>query len=80
MKLLIDQSVAPIQAAPRHVPFHRRHAVFQLLQAKVRDGIIEKVNDEPTLWLNEVVYVPKVATRAEKFLVTRRKVCACALT
>ena len=66
VKLLINETVKPIQAATRHIPFHRRDAVWRLLEAKVRAGIIEKVNDEPTRWLNEVVYVPKIDSEGNK--------------
>ncbi len=57
--LHIDENVKPVQAKPRHKPYHLREAIEKELQSKLDSGVIEKVEGEPTDWLSETVVVPK---------------------
>ncbi|MFY8166669.1 MAG: RNase H-like domain-containing protein, partial [Sediminibacterium sp.] len=59
INLHIDESVKPVQAKPRNTPYHLRKAIEEDLKFKLENGIIEKVEDEPTGWLNESVCRPK---------------------
>jgi len=62
LKLHIDKSVKPLQAAPRNKPFHRRKAIEDQIQKKLNEDIIEEVVGEPTEWLAETVERPKAGS------------------
>ena len=62
VKLHIDKDVKPIQAKIRHKPFHLRQAIEAEIKNKLESGVIEKVENEPTEWLSEIVVVPKKGT------------------
>lgn len=59
VRLHINDSVRPVQAKPRNVPYYLRDAMDKDLQFKIDNGIIEQVENEPTTWLNELVPRPK---------------------
>lgn len=62
LELHIDKTIRPVQAKPRYTPFHLRKAIEKQLNEKIKNGIIERVVDEPTEWLSETVYIPKPNT------------------
>ena len=63
VKLHINKDVKPIQAKIRHKPFHLRKAIEAEIKNKLDLGVIEKVENEPTDWLSEIVVVPKKGTK-----------------
>ena len=55
VSLHINDTVKPVQARPRNIPYHLREAVEKDIQYKLDNDIIEAVENEPTTWLNETV-------------------------
>ncbi|CAF1025218.1 unnamed protein product, partial [Brachionus calyciflorus] len=62
LKLHIDETVKPVQAKPRHKPFHLREAIDKQIQSKLEQDLIEEVVGEPTDWLSETVVTAKKGT------------------
>ena len=59
VKLHIDQSVKPVSQKHRRVPLHLREKVEQELIRLQEMDVIEKIPDEPTTWVSNIVVVSK---------------------
>ena len=53
-----DETVSPIQHAPRHVPIPLKKEIKQKIEQLRKDGIISKVS-QPTEWISSLVAVKK---------------------
>ncbi|XP_062614628.1 uncharacterized protein K02A2.6-like, partial [Saccostrea cucullata] len=59
VRIHVDESVKPVAQRSRRTPFHLRPKVEAELQKLLVDDIIERVKDEPTLWISPIVCGPK---------------------
>ena len=63
LKLHIDKTVKPVQAAQRNHPFHLRKDIDKHLDSLLEQDIIEEVKGIPTTWLSETVNVKKEGSK-----------------